>query len=206
MKTMKKLETFSWPKQRLTWRNASRSVNLHRHDVSTVPLTVLLEAWSVHCPILNGCVICIYIYNILYIYTWYMYNVHMFFSRKHGKNIPVPVDVRGYFSPLLSRTPMRWSFPRPPSPCSNKPLRVKAWWSAGRTSPRRHLEEKFGSPGLRKKYAFKMEHMEPLNHLDITQFQWLGLNFSKWDPFSEGQAIILRQIKGMKPANPFEFA
>jgi hypothetical protein len=51
-----------------------------------------------------------------------------------------------------------------------------------------------------------MEHMEPLNHLDITQFQWLGLNFSKWDPFSEGQAIILRQIKGMKPANPFEFA
>ena len=30
----------------------------------------------------------IYITSYIYIYTWYMYNVHMFFSRKHGKNIP----------------------------------------------------------------------------------------------------------------------
>lgn len=40
-----------------------------------------------------------------------------------------------------------------------------------------------GSPGLRQKSLQHMEQMEPLNHLDITQFQWLGLNFSKWDPF-----------------------
>jgi hypothetical protein len=35
------------------------------------------------------------------------------------------------------------------------------------------------SPLGSEKKAFKMEHMEPLYHLDITQFQWLGLNFSK---------------------------
>ena len=29
----------------------TRSVHLHMHDVLTVPLTVQLQAWRVHCPI-----------------------------------------------------------------------------------------------------------------------------------------------------------
>ena len=44
--------------QQFTRRNARhqrahmiRSVHLRRHDVLTVPLTVLLQAWRVHCPI-----------------------------------------------------------------------------------------------------------------------------------------------------------